>query len=628
MGIRATQEYVAILREGDGGAVRVTQHYLQVLATISTDVPVDATSTLVVTQLAERTGSVNVDAESVLVPAHTATCNIKMGVAESTLALTDEAEDEGSISFAESTIVLTSEAVGTGFRQTASSELTMTVTATAPFQLRKSAQSTIVLTQTAVGHAPFYETAESTLELAQALVVNVVETDAESALVLSDAARVIDEYELSATVTLSLTDEAVGMNLHSYATSALELVHEADSHVKVRSATSTITLTDTAVVEHARLLSSEIELTDLAEQGILYLSAESVLVLDQIARDVDIHVVGETSTIELTDEVTCNIKMLSVEDTIELTDSNNVIRPWRVSAENELTTIEEIFDIDTFTMIEVITGLQDSASYVLDGPREVEHIISFSQVATAQVDLGAFGTETAESTLSLTQEARLSKQVPAETTVIHLIQTATAQVGYSAVSELDTLDVEAEVIVVRTLTAENEIEITHAVSYIFEQSDTLCTYSPFIGTTSDPNAPTPPPATYPAVHGTPGFRLQYPGSGGVTDELLLRAPNLGNRDRLSMVRINRETRGGTLIVFADPIWPKVENLLLSFSGLSADESQDLMTFMETHLGEEIRLIDWEDRLWRGVIVNPQEPVVQDGPGCRYTASFEFEGEKV
>lgn len=628
MAIRTTQEYVAVLQEGGGGAVRLTQHFLQVLAAISTEVEVDASNTLVVTQSALRSGDVSVSASSTLVLNHAVTCNIKMGVAESTLTLDDAATDSGQIQVAESTLVLTHEAIVNATRNFASSTLTMAVTATAPFQLRKSAQSPIVLAHAAIGEGPFYKSADSTLELTQTLVVNLVETDAQSDLVLSDAARVIDEFDVDETHVLTLTQTAVGMNLHSYGTNTLELSHEADSHVKVRSTSSTLTLTDAAIVEHARLLSNTIELTDLAEQGILYLSAESVLTLDQIARDIDIQLVGQTSVLELTQEVTTNIKMLSVEDTIELTDLNNVIKPIRVSALSELQTIEEVFDLDTFTMIEVITGLQDSASYILDGPRQVQHIISFAIVATAQVDKGAFGTETAESILTLSQEARLSKQVAAETTRIILAQTATAQVGIEAVSELDTLDVEAEVVLVRTRTAENEIEITHAVSYIFEQSDTLCTYSPFIGTTSDPNAPTPPPATYTAAHGTPGFRLQYPGSGGVTDELLLRMPNLGNRDRLSMTRINRETRGGTLIVYADPIWPKVQNLLLSFSGLSDDESQDLMTFMETHLGEEIRLIDHEQRLWKGVIVNPQEPIVQDGPGCRYTASFEFEGEKV
>jgi len=62
--------------------------------------------------------------------------------------------------------------------------------------------------------------------------------------------------------------------------------------------------------------------------------------------------------------------------------------------------------------------------------------------------------------------------------------------------------------------------------------------------------------------------------------------------------------------------------------LSNTQAQGLLTFMDTYLGQEIRLIDWEDRVWVGVITNPSDPIVQDGPGCQMTASFEFEGTKV
>ena len=71
----------------------------------------------------------------------------------------------------------------------------------------------------------------------------------------------------------------------------------------------------------------------------------------------------------------------------------------------------------------------------------------------------------------------------------------------------------------------------------------------------------------PPEHTALPFRLFYPAVGTVTDSVTLRAPNLGNKDRLSFNRILRETRGGTLVVFADPIWPKIQTLVLTFSGL-------------------------------------------------------------
>ncbi len=121
------------------------------------------------------------------------------------------------------------------------------------------------------------------------------------------------------------------------------------------------------------------------------------------------------------------------------------------------------------------------------------------------------------------------------------------------------------------------------------------------------------------------FQLVYPAVGEVTDSVTLRAPNLGNKDRLSFNRISRETRGGTLIVFADPIWPKIQTHVLSFSALRRTEAQDLLDFIGDYLGQEVGMIDWEQRFWRGIITVADEPIVEDSFNA-YTVSFQFEGE--
>jgi hypothetical protein len=124
---------------------------------------------------------------------------------------------------------------------------------------------------------------------------------------------------------------------------------------------------------------------------------------------------------------------------------------------------------------------------------------------------------------------------------------------------------------------------------------------------------------------TAPFQLLYPAAGTVTDSVTLRAPNLGNKDRLSFNRVLRETRGGTLVVYADPIWPKIQTLVLSFSGLHDTEAQELLEFFDNHLGQEIGLLDWEHQYWVGIVTTPDDPVVQDGKDS-FSASFEFEGE--
>ena len=177
------------------------------------------------------------------------------------------------------------------------------------------------------------------------------------------------------------------------------------------------------------------------------------------------------------------------------------------------------------------------------------------------------------------------------------------------------------------LTAQSVLAISQSSTYTVTSLMSVNQYSPFIGESTDPNAPTPPSKTVdgPMVGIQVPFQLVYPSVGTVTDSVSLRAPNLGNVDRLAFNRIQRETRGGTLVIFADPDWPKIQTLVLSFSGLKRVETQTYLTFLNTHLGQEIGLIDWEHRYWRGVILTPDQPVVEDAFDS-FSASFEFQGE--
>lgn len=149
-------------------------------------------------------------------------------------------------------------------------------------------------------------------------------------------------------------------------------------------------------------------------------------------------------------------------------------------------------------------------------------------------------------------------------------------------------------------------------------------YFPFVG--EGPATPIAPSQSLagPMEGITAPFQLVYPAMGEVTDSVTLRAPNLGNKDRLTFQRINRETRGGTLVVFADPTWPKTQTLALTFSGMTRAEAQDYLDFLSEHLGEEVGVIDWESRYWRGIITT-MEPVVEDSPNY-FSFGFEFEGE--
>jgi len=590
MSLRVTQQYVDVIGENTGGKLRATQLYVDVIGTPTIEHLADATSTLSLTSTAENQGTVLGDATSTLSLTQEAVSNIKSVSATNTLTLTQSAEGMAA-------------------------------------NLNAAAVSTLTLTQSANNSSLTVQAASSAITFTQFATSGHLVAAAGSVIELDHLAYSANEYPVAGSHLASLTHSAVCMNLHVYAESELELVSLGDHSVKARSATSELSLTQSAFAERVFVVTSVLNLTQSATQGILTAAAEDQLELSQEARVTNINVVASSTDLTLTQEATSNIKMLSVTSTLVLEQSVTVLRPFYVSAISELQTVESVFDLDTFTFVDVITGLTDAASAQLDGPRSLSHIISFSQTATASlVSVDAIAAD-AESVLSLTQEARISIQEAAISAIV-FTQVATAVVSEVATSTLSLSQSASFNIVRGAIAAASTLDIKQAVAFVLDRTDTLCSYSPFVGSSSDPDAPTPPPSTYPAAGGTPGFRLQYPETGSVTDELILRAPNLGNIDRLSMVRINRETRGGTLIIYADPIWPKVETLLLTFSGLSEDEAQDLLDWMETYLGQEIRLIDWEDRVWKGVIVNPQDPVVQDGKGCQFTASFEFEGSKV
>ena len=185
--------------------------------------------------------------------------------------------------------------------------------------------------------------------------------------------------------------------------------------------------------------------------------------------------------------------------------------------------------------------------------------------------------------------------------------------------------VSAEKVLGRTII--NTLTFGSFVTFSLVNRTTPKEYKPFVGETDVPNLPMPPSATIigPMPGITAPFELVYPSTGAVTDYVILRAPELDNRDRLAYARVNRETRGGTLIIYADPNWPKVHLLALTFTGLSYTDAHNLLTFVKAHLGKEIGLIDWESRYWKGIITNPNNPITEDHYDL-CTASFEFEGE--
>ena len=294
----------------------------------------------------------------------------------------------------------------------------------------------------------------------------------------------------------------------------------------------------------------------------------------------------------------------------------------QVAATTPIYFTETTLDRLTFEEIEVERGIFAAAdSYIYVDPAPTGNILSFAQRAGV-VHVRADGISvTATNGLALSQLANptLTGDAASQLTLGHA---ASATVGRVATSTL-ALGQQASRTIERFVSAGSTLALHQAVNMVLVEDCVTRAYTPFVGSTDDPNAPAPPSTTVPTLERVEGVQLYWP-LDAPTMTVTLRGPELDNADRLRFQRINRETRGGTLIVFADPIWPKLQQLTLEFIGLEEDEAQSLLTFIGATLGKEIGLRDWENRHWAGVIVSPGEAIIRNGPHNISTA-LEFEG---
>lgn len=257
--------------------------------------------------------------------------------------------------------------------------------------------------------------------------------------------------------------------------------------------------------------------------------------------------------------------------------------------------------------------------------RVAASILEFLDTATA------VASKKARSILTLTQEADNALRGTATSSLLSLSQAAT--VPYSARSQLTLVSVAdfvppsavklvrstlslsqvATVMKVLGLSLTSALSLSHSVAVIVT-GPSMCQYDPEgLPALDGPDDPT----------FTKGLKLSKD-----ADEVeISRSMNLGDIDRLAFDRIYRETRGGTLVVFANPIWPKIETLVFTVSTVKRTKAQDVLTFLRTHLGQEVTLTTHEGREWQGVIMNPQSAVVEDHPNS-FTINIEFEGTEV
>jgi hypothetical protein len=172
-----------------------------------------------------------------------------------------------------------------------------------------------------------------------------------------------------------------------------------------------------------------------------------------------------------------------------------------------------------------------------------------------------------------------------------------------------------------------DLGIGHSLTYFEDSPCNRKNYSPFSGDNTSDTLSMPTVMTTPQYGGANRFSLYYPPRGGRVSEVVLRAPEWGDIHSNKHSRINRETRGGELIVFNDPEWPTVKRLRITITGLTTSDIDDLQDFMSTYLGQVIGLTDWEGHEWEGIIEKPNDAMTHDGKD-KWTIHLTFEGEKI
>lgn len=148
------------------------------------------------------------------------------------------------------------------------------------------------------------------------------------------------------------------------------------------------------------------------------------------------------------------------------------------------------------------------------------------------------------------------------------------------------------------------------------------TYSPFLGGKTNPVPPTLPDEKRDATVNR--VILGWPNIENPNSSIVLRAPEIDNIYRYSISRAYTETKGGSIQVYRNANWPKYMSLIVTFIGMSKEDAIAFQDFVFETIGSEIELADWHGNIWRGVITNPEEPIVCDGKRG-YTISFQFDG---
>lgn len=334
-----------------------------------------------------------------------------------------------------------------------------------------------------------------------------------------------------------------------------------------------------------------------------------------------------------------------IETSLDLIQNVEVARPIYVNAQNylggdyaeldwdELATIDPT-DPEQLAALIASVSLRDTLAYQKRHYESVTSYLSPSQEAAVSFDASA------SNHIHLSQEA-LYTTYDNPSSQIYFTQTVVADLTDNILQELElTHDVIGSA--TRDFNMSSTLNITQSLTYTqtnepqdyiptpdapspSTQTISLCDYAPQIGSTDDTTY-TPPSVTPPTLIRRTSTVLTWPyATPSITLEI--DNPDFDNVEQFEFRRINRRTRGGTLDFYRDESWIKCKRLIMSFSGLSEIQRNNMLEFLQLSIGTEVGILDFESRQWRGLILTPTTPLEEPGR-IGFSFTLEFEGELV
>lgn len=516
--------------------------------------------------------------------------------------------------------------------ETASSTISVTDSATDEHDIIRSVSDTI--NPSTAGSA----TRDQTFGLSDTVVITDVASNnptqqVSNTISITDSVTftMVRSFSVSDTVTPSQSETDPGSTYNQSLTSTVAPSQSFVLNISETDIfTDTITVTQSVVVGfvHSASVSDTITVTQ-SDTGVIDIhgAVHTVTPTQSVALNLNLHI-GLTQTVTPTQSDRPNINAQSVADTIILLQDMTL--NWVVVSVSDTIIITErlvtnpspagntLTPTDSVTITGPIYVSASDTVNILDsvitaGANLTIPLVDTIVITDGVVRNGNTFTKSVSNTVVVNQTIAPSRLFVDNVNVVDVLLYEKGVYGVDTINIVDTVTTKLQ----QALSLSHSIALTHGIGYFLTQA---------IRSSCPPTkswAPNGNLGAEPTLVHRSGVILTYPYTSPVWS-LQLRSPEFNDLQKKSYRRIIRETRGGNLRIYRNSTWPKFDTLSYSINLLSEVDANKFLKFLSESLGQEVGLLDYESRQWRGIITTP-DTNVEYSPHRVRSITFEFEG---